>query len=419
MSDLGTLLALIAISLVALILATMLVGQTRQRSKLLAWLKDPQQHEIPDGIGTWCEIFSQLQRLRKEELRIRTALGGNLDRFLQASQALPDGVILLDAESHIEWLNVAACEHFGLDANRDIGTLVVQLIRQTDFNDMFSDFRAGRNVPPLVIKLGTNGSRRMLSLMLVSFADSGIMLLSRDISEIARAEIMRRDFIANVSHELRTPLTVITGFLEQLTAAPLEPAQPIGGFLTLMSEQAQRMNRLVDDLLRLSRLENTTEPPRDDDIDIAKLMESLLTEARLLSRERHRIELGYVCECWIRGSNDEIRSAFSNLVSNAVRYTPADGTITLSFEGQGPQLAFTVTDTGIGIPPEHIPRLTERFYRVDKGRSAETGGTGLGLAIVKHVLARHQGTLSIRSKVGQGSTFMAFLPSERRIALKA
>ena len=417
MSDIGATLALIVAGLTAFILAVLLVRQTQQRRMLLTWLKDPQQHEIPDGIGAWREVFSQLQRLRKEELKIRNVLGGNLDRFLLAAQALPDGVILLDADSHIEWLNVAACEHFGLDARRDIGTLVVQLIRQTEFSDMFADFKSGKDIGPLVIKLGTNGSRRMLSLMLVSFADSGIMLLSRDISEIARAETMRRDFIANVSHELRTPLTVISGFLEQLTSEPA-PGNPINGFLLLMSEQAQRMNRLVDDLLRLSRLENTTEAPRDDELDVGELMTSLLTEGRLLSRERHNIEIGYVCECRIRGSNDEIRSAFSNLVSNAVRYTPAGGSITLSFEGQGPQLAFSVTDTGIGIPAEHIPRLTERFYRVDKGRSAETGGTGLGLAIVKHVLARHQGTLSIRSKVGEGSTFTAYLPAERRIAAR-
>ena len=417
MSDIGATLALIVAGLTAFILAVLLVRQTQQRRMLLTWLKDPQQHEIPDGIGAWREVFSQLQRLRKEELKIRNVLGGNLDRFLLAAQALPDGVILLDADSHIEWLNVAACEHFGLDARRDIGTLVVQLIRQTEFSDMFADFKSGKDIGPLVIKLGTNGSRRMLSLMLVSFADSGIMLLSRDISEIARAETMRRDFIANVSHELRTPLTVISGFLEQLTSEPA-PGNPINGFLLLMSEQAQRMNRLVDDLLRLSRLENTTEAPRDDELDVGELMTSLLTEGRLLSRERHNIEIGYVCECRIRGSNDEIRSAFSNLVSNAVRYTPSGGSITLSFEGQGPQLAFSVTDTGIGIPAEHIPRLTERFYRVDKGRSAETGGTGLGLAIVKHVLARHQGTLSIRSKVGEGSTFTAYLPAERRIAAK-
>ena len=417
MSDIGATLALIVAGLTAFILAVLLVRQTQQRRMLLTWLKDPQQHEIPDGIGAWREVFSQLQRLRKEELKIRNVLGGNLDRFLLAAQALPDGVILLDADSHIEWLNVAACEHFGLDARRDIGTLVVQLIRQTEFSDMFADFKSGKDIGPLVIKLGTNGSRRMLSLMLVSFADSGIMLLSRDISEIARAETMRRDFIANVSHELRTPLTVISGFLEQLTSEPA-PGNPINGFLLLMSEQAQRMNRLVDDLLRLSRLENTTEAPRDDELDVGELMTSLLTEGRLLSRERHNIEIGYVCECRIRGSNDEIRSAFSNLVSNAVRYTPSGGSITLSFEGQGPQLAFSVTDTGIGIPAEHIPRLTERFYRVDKGRSAETGGTGLGLAIVKHVLARHQGTLSIRSKVGEGSTFTAYLPAERRIAAR-
>ncbi len=249
--------------------------------------------------------------------------------------------------------------------------------------------------------------------MLIPFADSGTLLLSRDVTELARTETIRRDFVANVSHELRTPLTVITGFLEQFTSG-----QPPGGdtakaFFKLMVDQTSRMNRLVTDLLTLSRLENDGQPPRDETVDVPAMIDALLSEATALSGGRHTLKIGEVSAGKLRGSFDELRSAFGNLVSNAVRYTPSDGTITLAWRAEKGAPTFSVTDTGIGIHAEHIPRLTERFYRVDKGRSVAAGGTGLGLAIVKHVLARHGGTLSIQSIAGHGSTFSAILPPER------
>jgi two-component system phosphate regulon sensor histidine kinase PhoR len=224
---------------------------------------------------------------------------------------------------------------------------------------------------------------------------------------------MRRDFIANVSHELKTPLTVVTGFVETLQDLDLEPRQR-GRYLGLMADQARNMRRLVDDLLALSALESEPNPLHDDEFAVVPLLLEVAAEARALSQGQHAIAVEVGEAATIVGHRDELASAFGNLVSNAVRYTPPSGTITLRWQvesdGSG---RFAVTDTGIGIAPEHIPRLTERFYRVDRSRSRATGGTGLGLAIVKHVLLRHQADLEITSAPGQGSTFAVRLPARR------
>ncbi|MDQ1342660.1 MAG: two-component system, OmpR family, phosphate regulon sensor histidine kinase PhoR [Pseudomonadota bacterium] len=388
----------------------------RQLHQLREWLEDPEHNAIPEGRGAWSDIFARLRRLRKDERKERRTLGLALERFRQAVQSLPDGVILLDGDGYIEWLNAAAHEHFNLDPERDVGTLIEQLVRHESFYLYLQDFRDGKNGEPLILTVGNEQGKCVLSLLLLRFAYTGTLLLSRDITEIARTETIRRDFIANVSHELRTPLTVISGFLEELTAPGAPTGEAAHGFLTLMAEQALRMNRLVADLLTLSRLENTTEPPRNEVVDVPALTASLLAEGQALSGGRHAVELGEVTGMKVRGSTDELRSAFGNLVSNAVRYTPLGGRITLSWQLENGMPTFSVSDTGIGIPAEHIPRLTERFYRVDKGRSTASGGTGLGLAIVKHVLARHHGLLAIRSQVGEGSTFSALLPAERIVA---
>lgn len=399
----------------AVILLWLLIRQLRQRKMLLDWLAAPDLATIPDGSGGWREVFSRLQRLRKEEIRQQDALQDRLERFRLAAQALPDGVILLNAQAYIEWLNVAACRHFALDIARDVGTLVEQLIRQSEFRNFFAAYRAGVTQEALSLRTGANGAEQVLSIMLIPFAGSRTLLLSRDVTEVARTEAIRRDFVANVSHELRTPLTVITGFLEQFSSERPPAGDAAKTFLRLMTEQTDRMNRLVADLLTLSRLENDSQPPRDETIDVAALVGSLVAEAQALSAGKHAFDTTRVAATQLRGSADEIRSAFGNLVFNAVRYTPAGGQITLVWGAADGCPTFSVTDTGIGIPAEHIPRLTERFYRVDKGRSTAAGGTGLGLAIVKHVLARHGGGLQIQSVSGQGSTFSARLPAERLV----
>lgn len=396
-----------------LVLAVLLAGQLRQRKALRAWLEAPELHTIPDGSGNWRDVFSRLQSLRKQERKKHVELGNALERFRLAAQALPDGVALLDDRFHIEWLNASACRHFNLDPARDLGAMISQLIRNSEFHALVEDFRAGRNRPATLLRSGDNGSERIYSVSLIAFADAGVLLLSTDVTERERTDLIHRDFIANVSHELRTPLTVISGFLEQFDADDPPQGEAARGFHRLMAQQAERMNRLVADLLTLSRLENSQQPPRDEEVDVPELVAALCVEAQALSGGKHVVETAGVCPAKLRGSADELRSAFGNLVFNAVRYTPEGGRIVLSWHAVAGEPTFTVTDNGIGISAEHIARLTERFYRVDKGRSSATGGTGLGLAIVKHVLARHGGELAIQSAPGKGSTFSARLPRER------
>ena len=402
------------------VLVAYLFGQAGQRRALVRWLANPGS-DLPDGRGPWREVFSMLQRREKESRRAMDHLARSLDHFRLATQALPDGVILLDDQTHIEWMNTAAVEHFGLDAKRDVGTLAGQLIRQGEFHAYLTAFKERRmKSDPFQLRLTGEAATRVVSLLLIPFADSGILLLSRDVTDLVRADVIRRDFVANVSHELRTPLTVISGFLEQFASEHPPTGETARRFLALMADQAGRMNRLVTDLLTLSRLENDSQAPRNDAIDLAALLDSILAEAKALSGDRHVFVTKCMEPLQLRGSPEEIRSAFGNLVSNAVRYTPEGGTITLSLKYNENGLVFEVADTGIGIPKEHLSRLTERFYRIDKGRSAATGGTGLGLAIVKHVLLRHDARLEIASVPGKGSVFSAVFPANRAtVATKA
>lgn len=402
-----------ALVLLLVVLIVYLFSQAAQRRALIRWLASPES-DMPDGKGPWREVFSRLQRREKESRRAMDHLARSLDHFRLATQALPDGVILLDDQTHIEWMNAAAVKHFGLDAKRDVGTLAGQLIRQGEFHAYLTAFRERRvGCEPFQLRLVGGAATRVVSLLLIPFADSGILLLSRDVTDLVQAEVIRRDFVANVSHELRTPLTVISGFLEQFASEHPPAGETARRFLALMTDQARRMNRLVTDLLTLSRLENDSQAPRNDAIDLPVLLESILAEARALSGDRHIFVTGRMDSAQLRGSLEEIHSAFGNLVSNAVRYTPEGGTITVSWKYDGNGLVFEVADTGIGIPREHLPRLTERFYRIDKGRSTATGGTGLGLAIVKHVLLRHDATLEIASEPGKGSVFSAVFPASR------
>lgn len=410
--------ALLPLALPLLVLVIVLLGgqlwrERRQRNALRAWLAAPELHPIPDGSGAWGEIFSRLQALRKKERRQHLELGNALERFRLAAQALPDGIILLDERMRIEWMNDAASRHFSLDRARDVGTLAEQLIRQREFLALLSAYRAHPGQHSAEVRVLQQGQERVLALTLAPFSDTGTLLASTDVTERVRTERIHRDFIANVSHELRTPLTVISGFLEQFNGPEPPTGEAARNFYRLMDEQAARMNRLIADLLTLSRLENNEQPPRDEDVDVPALVESLRDEAVALSAGRHRIEIAVNEPLRLRGSRDELHSAFGNLVLNAVRYTPAAGTIRLSWSLEDGQPTFTVRDTGIGIAAEHLPRLTERFYRVDKGRSTASGGTGLGLAIVNQVLARHGGELRVASTPGQGSVFSARLPRER------
>ncbi|MET0265422.1 MAG: phosphate regulon sensor histidine kinase PhoR [Duganella sp.] len=369
--------------------------------QLSNWMDDPQSAKLPDGWGAWTNIFARLYRMRRDDEKNQAELTEWLARFRQAMHLLPDGVVIMDDVLFLEWCNPAAEKHLGLTHERDKGMRVTNLVRNPDFMDYII---LGRYEQPLTISF----RERKLIVQIIPFENRRQILVTHDATETERIEEMRRDFIANASHELRTPLTVIVGFLEIAASEGLDAATR-AAHLKLMTEQGHRMQHLIEDMLTLSRLESVDYPMRPEPVDIRRLMEQVASDARALSTGKHEITV-QTDGPDVVGSYEELHSAFGNLASNAVRYTPAGGKIHLvwrEFEGG---IKFKVEDTGIGISPEHISRLTERFYRVDKSRSRETQGTGLGLAIVKHVLLRHGGTLQIKSEAGKGSTFIVCLP---------
>jgi len=380
-----------------------LVSQLRYLQQLGNWLDDPQSGKLPDGWGAWTDVFARLYRLRREDERHQSELAEWLARFRQAMSLLPEGVAIMDDVLFLEWCNPAAERHLGLTLERDKGLRVTNLVRHPDFIDYII---LGRYEQPLTLSF----RGRKIECRIIPFENRRQILVTHDATDTERIEAMRRDFIANASHELRTPLTVIVGFLEIAMSDPCMDAATRQAHLKLMTEQGGRMQRLIEDMLTLSRLESDEFPLRRERVDIAGLVDSVAAEARALSGGRHEIAVS-VDGPDVMGSVEELRSAFANLASNAVRYSPEGGRIELSWKRGEDDLQFSVKDSGIGIDPQHISRLTERFYRVDKSRSRETQGTGLGLAIVKHVLLRHGGRVKICSKPGEGSTFTASLPN--------
>ena len=386
-----------------------------QLARLQRWLQSPKVEDLPDPWGTWGVVFASAYRALRYEARKRDAVDKELELFTQAAQALPDGIAMLDSGDQLLWCNDTAAAHLGLQTGRDYGLRLTNIVRvprlaaflQSASPEETLDYRPAHN------------AGQLLSLKAIPFSDGRKLLVSFDITKIERADTTRRDFIANVSHELRTPLTVIHGFLEHMSDAPVMPAEQARRHIALMVQQSDRMLKLVDDLLMLSRLEGGDSPQREERVDISALLQGLAEDARALSAGRHTIEMTVETVeggAALTGSTDELRSAFGNLASNAVRYTPQGGTVTLTWSiDEQHRGLFSVRDTGIGIAAEHIPRLTERFYRVDRGRSRETGGTGLGLAIVKHVLLRHQAALEIQSEPGTGSEFRIVFPPWRSV----
>jgi two-component system phosphate regulon sensor histidine kinase PhoR len=382
-----------------LALAAALAWQLRGRYRLRRWLERRTAGDPPTARGAWDEVNGLIMRERREAARREVALQRSLTRLQEAARALPDGVVVLDGDA-VEWCNDTARAHLDLDPAKDAGHPITLIVRLPEF---VGYLEAGDYGHPVEIRLSDG---RVLSVQVVPFGEERRLVLSRDITRFARMEASRREFVANVSHEMRTPLTVISGFLETLHAGEVGRDEE-RRYLELMREQASRMERLVADLLTLSALEASPPPPLEETVDMAALVGRMGAEARALSSGRHAIEVRSEPGLDVVGSEREIASALANLVANAVRYTPEGGRIELAWHATPAGAAFEVVDNGIGISAEHIPRLTERFYRVDRGRSRETGGTGLGLAIVKHALSRHGATLEIRSAPGQGSRFSA------------
>jgi two-component system phosphate regulon sensor histidine kinase PhoR len=376
------------------------------------WLVNADTQEVPEGTGMWEHVFSLLDKLVKQRRKDREQYFDALQQMQQATSALPEGVVILGEADRIEWCNPLAERHFGLDIHRDVGQQITYLARQPEF----VQYLAKNNfAEPLVLRDTRHGDL-VLSIKLIDYGSSKRLLISHDITHLERIETMRRDFVANVSHELRTPLTVVNGFVETMQDMPNLENDMARRALHLMGDQTSRMESLVDDLLTLSRLENDQNQLQEERIDVQALMWALLEEGRSLSNGQHQIRIELGSDAGFGGSANEIRSAFGNLLTNAIRYTPSGGEIVMRwFEQPDGHMVFSVKDSGIGIAPQHISRLTERFYRVDRSRSRETGGTGLGLAIVKHIAIRHQAQLAIISEEGKGSTFSIIFPAKRRL----
>jgi two-component system phosphate regulon sensor histidine kinase PhoR len=376
-------------------------------ARMTRWLARPLPESLPEGRGSWAQVLRGLHRHERDATRRQEALADALARLRRAAEALPDGVVILDADDRIEWCNDTAAAHLGLDIKADAGEPIANLVRDPQFIAYLGEARHGTPAP-IQVPLGKD---RLCALQIIPYAQEQKLLLTRDVTQAERLETMRRDFVANVSHELRTPLTVLAGFLETVQELKLDP-QRVRDYLAMMQEQSARMQRIIEDLLTLSQLESSP-PPAGDRVRVLPLLERVRADAQALSGGRHEISLDARPEVDLIGAESELASAFANLVNNAVRYTPAGGKIGIVWRDGPDGARFAVQDSGVGIAPEHLPRLTERFYRVDRGRSRDTGGTGLGLAIVKHALSRHDARLDIESAPGKGSRFTARFPSKR------
>jgi two-component system, OmpR family, phosphate regulon sensor histidine kinase PhoR len=378
-------------------------------NKLHLWLLKPSLTQIPSGYGTWENIFSLLYHDLRKNSRNQSQLSSALERFSYAASALPDAVVVLNNENEIDWFNDVAVKLLGLSKNHDENSPINYLIRQNEFVHYLNSEDYSE---PLKLKSWRNPDITF-EVVLIPFGAKQKLLLFRDISAFEKTETMRKDFIANVSHELRTPLTVIGGFLETISDMPGEVSPVAKPYFDLMQEQTSRMRGIIEDLLTLSKIENSLSDAENTTINMENLLQSVYRGALGLSKGKHKIELSLDNTLNIVGAQNELLSAFSNLVSNAIRYTPDGGHIHIKWGLMQNSPTFTVSDSGIGIDPSHIDRLTERFYRVDDGRSRDTGGTGLGLSIVKHILIRHQAKLNIESEPGMGSAFSIIFPASR------
>ena len=375
----------------------------KQLLRLHDWLRNHQPDEAPpDGYGLWGEVFDSIYHLQRRDQRVRGRLQAVIDRVQESTAALKDAVIMLDSHGDLEWWNRAAETLLGLKTPQDSGQPITNLVRHPRFKEYFDN---GNYAEPLEIPSPVNDHLR-IQLYLTRYGNNEHLMLVRDVTRVHHLEQMRKDFIANVSHELRTPLTVICGYLETLLDNVEDVNPRWKRPLSQMQQQGERMQTLLNDLLLLAKLEATDYPSDNQPVPIDALLRSITGDARALSGQRNQtITLDIETDVALKGSEAELRSGFSNLVFNAVKYTPDGGSIRIRWWADHLGAHLSVQDSGVGIDNKHLPRLTERFYRVDSSRNASTGGTGLGLAIVKHVLLRHRGHLDISSVLGHGSTF--------------
>ena len=384
------------------------VADTLRGYRLMRWLMGTQEGEAPRNAGFWGELGYRIERSIRSREKSMAIEQTRLAQFISAMEASPNGVLLLDEVGQITWCNAQAADHFALDPMRDKQQRLTNLVRAPAF---VAYLQAGEYGEPVLIP--EPRGRGTLSVLVRNYSEGSKLVLSQDVTQRERSDAMRRDFVANVSHEIRTPLTVLAGFIETMGNLPLTEVER-RRVLTLMAQQTQRMQTLVSDLLTLAQLEGSPRPPSDRWVSVSKLLGQAHADAVALSAGRHQFSVSGGEGMQLAGLESELMSAVGNLVTNAVRYTPEGGRITadwrLRTDGSG---EICVRDTGIGIAREHIPRLTERFYRVDGSRSRETGGTGLGLSIVKHVVQRHGGELDVQSEPGKGSSFSLVFPPAR------
>lgn len=383
----------------------------RNLRALRAWLESPKRYELPEVGGVWGEIFEGLLDMQRRNRKRKKRLAGIVAEFQASTAALPDGAVVLGEHGEIAWFNKAAQALLGLQGQQDFGIRIANLLRHPDFAAYIAagQYEGEVETPSPINRAVT------LSLRIIPYGDNQRLLIVRDVSELRRLETARRDFVSNASHELRTPLTVLRGYLDMIEPES-RSAGPLAAWhmpLSEMRNQAARMELLINDMLKLARLESDVYENRQDLIDVPQVLKRVLDEARGLSQGQHRFESRIEEGLSLFGRETEAQSIFSNLVNNAVRYTPSGGVIRLSWWGDAEGAHFAVADSGIGIAEQDIPRLTERFYRVDIGRSRASGGTGLGLSIVKHALERHEGRLAIESELGVGSTFFCHFPAHR------
>lgn len=404
----GLIFDIVAIML-AITLAAYLGWSLHNLRNLWRWLVKGKKYSPPSSVGIWGDVFTEIYRLQKRNKKRHKRLVSLLARFRETTEAMPDGVVVMQSNGTIEWWNETGGKMLDLKYPHDVGQRITNLVRNPQFQQFYEraqhDERFSFPAP--------GDGNKIISVRITPYGQDQSLLMARDVTLLERVEQIRRDFVANISHELRTPLTVMTGFLEAMASDEAIDEKTRKRSIELMQQQSKRMYRLVEDLMLLSKLENEQKPVKHEVVHVPQLLATLKEEAQVVSGDRaHQINVDADEELYIYGDAKELDSAFSNLIINAVNYTPDKGLVTIRWYRSEDGAHFEVIDTGIGIPPHHIARITERFYRVDVARSRETGGSGLGLAIVKHALNRHSANLRIMSEVGRGSSFICDFPKE-------
>ncbi|KTD99090.1 phosphate regulon sensor histidine kinase PhoR [Pseudoalteromonas sp. CR1] len=393
---------------------SLLVWHYHQLYRLSDWLLNQRSFNPPEGEGAWEQVFEGIYHLQHRNRKKRNELADLIRRFRDGAEAVPDAVIVLQNDLSIVWCNQLALKVLGLQWPTDHGQRLDNLIREPKFAKYM---HKGNFDEALELDNG-HAIEQVLEFRVMPYATTQLMVVVRDVTRLKQLEQMRKDFVANVSHELRTPLTVVTGYLEMMDSDNLPPPAMWNKAQTTMLEQCKRMDSLVSQLLSLSRIEGSRRQDNDKAINVPQLLGYIQTEAQSINQDKgHELIFDIDSTLDIKGSEDELRSAFSNLVFNAIHYTKPGGKIQVSWLRKNNMACFTVIDNGDGIAAEHINRLTERFYRVDKARSRTTGGSGLGLAITKHVLTRHDSKLNITSEVGKGSCFSFYFSTDKIVDL--